>query len=69
MRKQKTGKGLAFLEGGFDCLGVALALGLFSAMVGGTLYFDVSGLFLLFIIGGVTGLIVWAVYNRIRRNG
>jgi hypothetical protein len=67
MRKQKTGKGLAFLEGGFGCLCAALVLGLFSVVVGGTLHFDVSGLILLFIIGGVMGLIAVSIYNKSRR--
>ncbi len=67
MRKQKTGKGLAFLEGGFGCLSAALVLGLFTMVVGGTMHYDVSGLILLFFIGGLIGLIAVSIYNKKRR--
>lgn len=61
-------KGLAFLKGGVGCLVAFFVLGAVALMVGGTFYFDAGGLVLLFLIGGVIGLLVSWIYGRGRRD-
>ena len=59
-----AGKGQAFVKGGCGCLVAFLAIGVFFVLIGGTMYIDPGGAILLFVIGGVIGLIVRAIYNR-----
>ncbi|HET6203648.1 MAG TPA: hypothetical protein VFI25_12700 [Planctomycetota bacterium] len=56
--------GGAFVKGGLGCIvtfavaaGCALALG-------GSAHLDAVGVLLLFLMGGVVGLIVFAIYNK-----
>jgi len=62
-------KGLAFLKGGCGCLAIFAFFALLALALGGHAYADLGGLILLFVIGGVIGLIVLAIYNRGRRSG
>ena len=57
-------KSKAFVKGGFGCLAIFLIFGLLCVLVGGTMYVDIGGAILLFVIGGVVGLIVLAIYNK-----
>jgi hypothetical protein len=61
-------KAEAFVKGGCGCLAAFFVLGLSCLLVGGSVHIDVGGVFLLFVIGGVIGLIVLAIYNKGRRD-
>jgi hypothetical protein len=58
----------AFFKGGAGCLVVFLGLGLLIVLVGGRVYADLGGLFLLVLGGGSIGLIVRAIYLRGQRD-
>ncbi len=62
------GNGAAFVKGGCGCLTAFLAVGLLCVLFGGHMNIDPLGAVLLFIIGGVIGLVVLAVYNRGKQN-
>lgn len=63
-----TSKGSAFGMGGCGCL-VLFALAAFIAVLaGGHAHADVGGLLVLFLIGGIVGLIVLAIYNKGRKD-
>lgn len=62
-------KWAAFAKGGSGCLVAALALGLLCVLVGGRMHADIGGLILVFVVGGVLGLIALAVYNKGKRDG
>ena len=53
----------AFLKGGGGCFAGFLLLGLLALMVGGRVHLDIGGAIMLFVMGGVLGLIVLAIYN------
>jgi len=57
-------KGTAFAKGGCGCLIAFVVIGLLVALVGGNVHIDIGGAILLFVIGGIIGLIVLAVYNK-----
>lgn len=61
-------KTTAFTKGGCGCLVAFAVLALLAVMIGGTAHIDVGGAILLFVIGGVIGLIVLAIYNKGRRD-
>ena len=56
-----------FVKGGFGCLGLFLALGLLALAVGGTFYMDFGGAVILFVVGGLLGLVYLATLKRGRR--
>ena len=60
--------GAAFAKGGCGCLLAFLLIGMLFVMVGGSMHIDAGGAILLFVIGGVIGLIVLAIYNKGRRD-
>ena len=62
-----SGKGSAFAKGGCGCLVALAALALIADILGGSAHIDLGGAILLFVIGGVIGLVVLAIYNRGRR--
>ena len=57
-------QGEAFVKGGCGCLIGFVVLGLSCALVGGRFRIDLGGAVMLFVIGGVIGLIVLAIYNK-----
>jgi hypothetical protein len=57
-------KGEAFFKGGCGCLVAFVVLGLSCALIGGNVHIDLGGAVMLFVIGGIIGLIVLAVYKR-----
>ena len=67
--KKTPSKSEAFIKGGCGCLLVFAVLGFLAVIVGGKVHADILGLLALFVIGGVIGLIVLAVYNHGRRDG
>ena len=54
----------AFVKGGLGCLGLFLAVGLLAVIAGGNMRIDAGGACMLFVIGGVIGLVVLAIYRR-----
>lgn len=63
------GKGKAFGKGGLGCLLVFAVFALLMVLIGGSAHIDLGGVVMLFVIGGVIGLIVNWVYQRGRRDG
>ena len=61
-------KGTAFAKGGCGCLIAFAVTGVLVALVGGNVHIDLGGACLLFVIGGVIGLIVLTIYNKGRRD-
>ena len=61
-------KGTAFLKGGVGCLIAFVVLAVIAVMLGGRAHIDVGGAILLFVIGGVLGLIIFAIYSKGRRD-
>jgi hypothetical protein len=57
-------KGTAFVKGGCGCLLAFLVIGFLCVLVGGSMHIDLGGAILLFVIGGVIGLVFLAVYNK-----
>ncbi len=62
---EKTG---AFAKGGCGCLVAFAVLGMLAVIVGGNVHIDAGGACLLFVIGGLIGLVVLAVYNKGKRD-
>ncbi len=58
----------AFAKGGCGCLALFAVLAVLALLVGGNVHADIAGLAMLFVIGGVIGLIVYAIYNKGRRD-
>ncbi len=61
--------GQAFLKGGCGCLLLFALIGVLAVAIGGHVRADVGGLILLFVIGGIIGLVILAIYNKGRRDG
>jgi hypothetical protein len=61
-------KSTAFAKGGCGCLVAFAALALVTVVLGGRARIDAGGAVLLFVIGGVIGLIALAVYNKGRHD-
>ena len=61
-------KGSAFVKGGCGCLLAFLGIGLLFVLMGGHMHIDLGGAILLFVIGGIIGLVVLAVYNKGQRD-
>ncbi len=57
-------KGDAFVKGGCGCIVAFLVIGLSCVLIGGSMHIDIFGAIMLFVIGGVIGLIVLAIYNK-----
>jgi hypothetical protein len=61
-------KSVAFAKGGCGCLMAFVAFALIAVLCGGSAHIDVGGAILLFVIGGVIGLIALAFYNKGKRD-
>ena len=61
-------KGEAFIKGGCGCLAAFVVLGVIALVLGGHVHADLGGLVCLFVIGGLVGLVILAIYNRGRRD-
>ena len=59
-----NGSGSAFVKGGLGCLAAFLVIGLVAVLLGGHMHIDAGGACLLLVIGGVLGLIVFAIYKK-----
>jgi predicted lipid-binding transport protein (Tim44 family) len=62
------GGGAAFVKGGCGCLLVFVALAFIAVLFGGHAHADIGGLIMLFIVGGVIGLIIFAIYKKGRKD-
>ena len=63
-----SGAGAAFVKGGCGCLVIFIGLAFLAVLFGGHAHADLGGLILLFVIGGVIGLVVFAIYNKGRKD-
>ncbi|MGA2555728.1 MAG: hypothetical protein ABSG04_05585 [Verrucomicrobiota bacterium] len=61
--------GQAFLKGGCGCLLLFAVTGFLALALGGRVHATAGGVVLLFVIGGIIGLVVLAIYNKGRRDG
>jgi len=61
-------KGKAFAKGGCGCLMAFVVIGLLCVLLGGRMHLDIGGAILLFVIGGVIGLIALAIYSKGKRD-
>jgi hypothetical protein len=61
-------RGSAFLKGAGGCFGVFAILAVIAVAAGGSAYIDAGGVVLLFVIGGVIGLVVNAIYQKGRKD-
>ncbi len=62
-------QGQAFVKGGCGCLIAFFLIGLCFVVVGGQMHIDIGGAIALFVIGGIVGLVVLAIYNKGARKG
>lgn len=60
--------GKAFVKGGAGCFVVFIVLGVIALIFGGTMHLDLFGAVMLFVIGGVIGLVVNWIYQKGRRD-
>lgn len=61
-------KGSSFLKGGAGCFAVFVALALLALLFGGSVHLDFGGVLILFLIGGIIGLVVNWIYQKGRRD-
>lgn len=64
-----SNNGKAFVKGGAGCLVAFIVLALIAVLIGGSASADAGGILLLFLIGGVLGLIVNWIYQKGRKDG
>jgi hypothetical protein len=61
-------KGEAFVKGGCGCLLAFFAIGFSCVLIGGQMHIDPGGAICLFVVGGLIGLAVLAIYNKGRHD-
>ena len=64
MDKKEITKATAFAKGGAGCIVLFIVLGVIAVLVGGNVHADLGGIVLLFVIGGVLGLVYRFIYNK-----
>ena len=64
MSDGEMSKGEAFVKGGCGCLIVFAVIGLLCVLIGGNVHIDIGGAIMLFVIGGVLGLVYVAIHNK-----
>jgi hypothetical protein len=57
-------KASAFTKGGCGCIIAFFAIGLLAVLAGGSLRIDAGGFVALFVVGGVAGLVAWAIFGN-----
>jgi hypothetical protein len=57
-------KGKAFTKGGLGCLGAFFIVAVFTLLIGGRVHIDPCGAVMLFVIGGLLGMLVLWIYNK-----
>jgi hypothetical protein len=58
----------AFVKGGCGCLLLFAAVAFLALVTGGTAHIDPCGAVILFVLGGLIGLVVLAIYNKGKRD-
>jgi len=58
----------AFTKGGCGCLIAFFVIGFLLVLIGGRMHINLGGAILLFVIGGIIGIIILAVYNKGKRD-
>jgi hypothetical protein len=61
-------KGQAFAKGGCGCLIAFAVVAVLAVALGGHAHIDPGGAICLFVVGGLLGLIVLAIYNKGKRD-
>ena len=61
-------KANAFWKGGCGCLIAFAVFALIAILIGGRAHIDIGGAILLFVIGGLIGLLVLWIYNKGKRD-
>lgn len=61
-------KTVAFAKGGCGCLLAFAVVAFVTVILGGSAHIDIGGAVMLFVVGGVIGLVVLAIYNKGRRD-
>lgn len=56
------------MKGGVGCFVVFVVLGVLALLLGGNVHLDIGGVVLLFIIGGILGLVVNWIYQKGKRD-
>ncbi len=56
--------GKAFVKGGVGCFIAFIVLAVIAVAFGGTAHIDLGGVVILFVIGGLIGLVVNAIYRK-----
>ena len=64
MGENELTKGEAFVKGGCGCMVAFLVLGLLAVLVGGHMRIDIGGAIMLFVIGGIGGLVYLWIFNK-----
>ncbi|MCX6850923.1 MAG: hypothetical protein NTY98_18585 [Verrucomicrobia bacterium] len=65
---QSPTKGQAFAKGGCGCLLLFAAISILVLIFGGSVHIDAGGAVMLFVFGGLAGLVVLTIYNRGRHD-
>ena len=61
-------KGSSFLKGGAGCFAVFVVLALLALVFGGSVHLDLGGVVILFVVGGIIGLLVNWIYQKGRND-
>ena len=61
-------KASAFAKGGCGCLVAFAVLAGIALLLGGSAHIDIGGAVLLFVMGGLLGLLVLWIYNKGKRD-
>jgi hypothetical protein len=59
-----TSNGEAFVKGGCGCIAAFLAIGFMFVIFGGSVHIDAGGAVMLFVMGGVIGLICIFIHRK-----
>ncbi len=61
-------KGRAFAKGGCGCLLVFAGIAFVAVIAGGRAHVNLGGAVFLFVVGGLVGIVVLAIYNQGKRD-
>lgn len=61
-------KGSAFIKGGVGCFAAFIVLALLALLFGGSAHLDIGGVIILFLLGGIIGLVVNWIYQKGRHD-
>lgn len=61
-------EGKAFVKGGVGCFVIFIVLAILAVIFGGNVHADLGGVVILFVIGGVIGLVANWIYQKGKRD-